>query len=82
MAENSTPTNNNYTDTHSPMNNPSANNPSTNKPNKNPEMNNTAAPPAEFAWAGWVIFGLFFIGALCSCIGGCWGMACRREEIL
>ena len=35
----------------------------------------------ELAWIGWIIFTLFFIGAIASCIGACWGMCCKREEL-
>jgi hypothetical protein len=37
--------------------------------------------PTELAWSGWVLFALFFLGALSSCIGACYGMQCKREEI-
>ena len=33
----------------------------------------------ELAWGGWIIFALFFIGALSTCIGACYGMRCKRE---
>ena len=26
------------------------------------------------------VFALFFIGAVSSCIGACWGMSCKRED--
>jgi uncharacterized membrane protein len=43
----------------------------------------TAQPtPTEkeaFAWSAWIVFVLFFIGALASCIGACCGMSCRRH---
>jgi len=38
--------------------------------------------PTELAWGGWIIFALFFVGALSSCIGACYGMQCKKEEIL
>ncbi|CEG58411.1 hypothetical protein [Legionella fallonii] len=34
----------------------------------------------HLAWSGWILFILFFIGALSSCIGACYGMRCKREE--
>lgn len=48
--------------------------------------NNPSTPPASvqskhLAWSGWVLFILFFVGALSSCIGGCYGMRCKRDEI-
>lgn len=36
--------------------------------------------PTDLAWSGWIVFILFFIGALSSCIGAIWGMHCKREE--
>lgn len=33
------------------------------------------------AWAGWIIFILFFVGALSSCIGAICGMHCKRELV-
>lgn len=27
-----------------------------------------------------VLFGLFFIGAISSCVGACWAMSCRRDD--
>ena len=32
------------------------------------------------AWGAFTLFGLFFIGALASCIGACWAMTCHRED--
>lgn len=32
-------------------------------------------------WSAWIVFILFFIGALCSCIGACCGMSCKRHEL-
>ena len=37
--------------------------------------------PTELAWGGWILFALFFVGALSSCIGACCGLQCKREEI-
>jgi len=37
--------------------------------------------PTDMAWGGWILFGLFFLGALSSCIGACIGMDCKREEL-
>lgn len=36
--------------------------------------------PKNLAWSSWVIFILFFIGALSSCIGACYGMCCKKGE--
>ena len=49
---------------------------------QNPAQNVSAHTQAKnLAWSGWILFGLFFIGALSSCIGACYGMRCKREEI-
>lgn len=40
----------------------------------------TKVTPSELAWSGWILFILFFIGALSSCIGASLGMNCKREE--
>lgn len=39
-----------------------------------------APSPAELAWGGWIIFGMFFIGALSSCVGASCGIRCKRED--
>lgn len=33
--------------------------------------------PKQLAYGGWIIFALFFLGALSSCIGACVGMNCK-----
>ncbi|ASQ44660.1 hypothetical protein [Legionella clemsonensis] len=44
----------------------------------------TAVPanvsPDSLAWGAFMIFALFFIGAISTCIGACWGMSCKRED--
>ncbi|KTD07643.1 hypothetical protein [Legionella jamestowniensis] len=44
----------------------------------------TAVPanvsPDSLAWGAFMIFVLFFIGAVSTCIGACWGMSCKRED--
>ncbi|BCA94417.1 hypothetical protein TUM19329_07780 [Legionella antarctica] len=50
--------------------------------NKNADSQAVEVTPTELAWSGWVIFALFFVGALSSCIGACCGMQCKREEML
>jgi uncharacterized membrane-anchored protein YitT (DUF2179 family) len=35
--------------------------------------------PTDLAWGGWLLFSLFFIGALASCIGAYCGMCCKKE---
>lgn len=59
---------------------PSANTPVSTVQNTAPAVTPTAAK--HMAWAGWILFALFFIGALSSCIGACYGMRCKREEIV
>ncbi len=34
----------------------------------------------DLAWYGWIVFILFFVGAISSCVGACWGMMCNRDE--
>ena len=35
---------------------------------------------SSLAWSAFSVFALFFIGALASCVGACWGMSCKRED--
>lgn len=37
--------------------------------------------PTELAWGGWIIFVLFFLGAISSCMGAICGMKCKKEEV-
>ncbi|PJE18220.1 MAG: hypothetical protein CK430_00510 [Legionella sp.] len=37
--------------------------------------------PDTLEGSSWLIFLLFFVGALSSCIGACCGMSCKRKEI-
>jgi hypothetical protein len=48
---------------------------------KNKMMNAASkqVTPTDLAWSGWVIFALFFVGALSSCIGACCGMGCKKD---
>ena len=39
-----------------------------------------AVTAKDMAWSGWIVFALFFIGALSSCIGACWAMGCKRTD--
>lgn len=36
--------------------------------------------PRTLTGSSWIVFGLFFIGALASCIGACCGMGCRKTD--
>ena len=36
----------------------------------------------DLAMSAWILFGMFFIGALSTCIGACCGIACKRDEVL
>lgn len=38
--------------------------------------------PTQLAWGGWLVFLLFFVGAISSCIGATCGMRCKREDPL
>ncbi len=47
-------------------------------------MNDLASKPttpSALAWSAWIMFILFFIGALSSCIGACCALCCRKEII-
>lgn len=39
----------------------------------------TNANPQKLEWSSWIIFILFFLGGLSSCISACYGMRCRKE---
>ncbi|KTD53081.1 hypothetical protein Lqui_0036 [Legionella quinlivanii] len=41
-----------------------------------------AASPETLAWSGWIVFVLFAIGALSSCLGACGGIHCHRKHCL
>lgn len=51
-----------------------------------PQQQNLPAPtamatnPKQLVWNGWILFALFFIGGISSCIGACYGMRCEKEE--
>ncbi|KTC89840.1 hypothetical protein OQJ15_02325 [Fluoribacter dumoffii] len=38
------------------------------------------ANPKHLMWSGWILFILFFLGGVSSCIGACYGMRCAKEE--
>lgn len=40
---------------------------------------NVAVSADKLAWGGWIMFILFFIGAISSCVGACCGMHCKRQ---
>ncbi|MBA2651593.1 MAG: hypothetical protein H0U73_04915, partial [Tatlockia sp.] len=57
----------------------------TNTTGKSNNQNATNQPvvkvaPETLTGSAWLIFFLFFIGALSSCIGACYGMSCKRDE--
>lgn len=53
----------------------------TNKGNEQPKNNiKVVASPSSLAWSAFLIFALFFIGALSSCVGAHWGMTCHHIE--
>ncbi|WED41860.1 hypothetical protein [Legionella cardiaca] len=41
---------------------------------------NVSVTPEQLAWTSFSIFVLFFIGALATCLGACWGMSCKRID--
>ncbi|STY28851.1 Uncharacterised protein [Legionella wadsworthii] len=45
-----------------------------------PAPKNENANPKHLAAGGWVLFILFFLGAISSCIGAVYGMRCKKEE--
>lgn len=42
---------------------------------------NATANAKNLACSSWILFVLFFLGAIASCLGACCGMKCRKEEI-
>lgn len=47
---------------------------------KNKKMKaTTQTAPTNMAWTGWIVFSLFLVGALSSCIGAGCGMGCRKD---
>lgn len=48
------------------------------KPNE--ENAAVKAPVSTVVWSAFAIFSLFFIGALASCLGACWGMNCCHNR--
>ncbi|TAL62858.1 MAG: hypothetical protein EPN84_05880 [Legionella sp.] len=51
----------------------------TTKTKKTTTVQSNSVTPTELAWGGWILFGLFFIGAFSSCVGACCGMRRCRE---
>ncbi|STX28342.1 Uncharacterised protein [Legionella beliardensis] len=43
-------------------------------------QNTVAASPESLAVSAFIVFVLFFIGALASCFGAVWGMNCKRVD--
>jgi hypothetical protein len=64
-----------------PSNNASANVTNLIQVKNNIETSNVAVQvsPKELALGGWIVFILFFVGALSSCIGATCGLKCKRE---
>ncbi len=48
--------------------------------NKLLAVKTTPTDNEALTWSAWIVFGMFFIGALSSCIGACCGMCCRRHQ--
>ena len=36
--------------------------------------------PGNLSCGAFILFGLFFIGALSTCVGACWAMTCERDD--
>ena len=55
-----------------------------NSPIKSHDQENTAskATTTDLAWSGWLVFILFIAGAFSCCIGACYGMSFKRQELL
>lgn len=43
-------------------------------------MTKIVASPESLACGAFLLFALFFIGAVSTCVGACWAMTCRRED--
>lgn len=44
------------------------------------KTNTVAASPESLAASAFIVFVLFFLGALACCFGAVWGMNCRRDD--
>ncbi|CDZ79238.1 hypothetical protein BN59_03556 [Legionella massiliensis] len=40
---------------------------------------NIKTTPTALTGSSWILFLLFFIGAISSCVGACWGASCKQE---
>ncbi len=64
-----------------PVTNPAVNRQTASTPANSMGNNGQASThqPIKYpAWTSWILFILFFVGALSSCIGACYGMRCRK----
>lgn len=62
--------------------NPNMATPNPEEPKKMMNAQNTSATTAnDLASGAWILFILFFIGAISCCIGACWGMCCKKTSI-
>jgi len=52
----------------------------TNNTSANPEVTKFMASPNSLAYGAFILFALFFVGAISSCLGACWAMTCRRDD--
>jgi hypothetical protein len=48
--------------------------------NKNQHVASAVAVPGSLAYGAFILFALFFIGAVSTCVGACWGMTCQKED--
>jgi hypothetical protein len=51
-----------------------------NKDNSERKTTKTEVSSANIACGAYIIFGLFFLGAFCTCFGACCGMRCGRDD--
>jgi hypothetical protein len=46
----------------------------------NTQNANLKLAPSDLAWSALIVFILFFIGAVSTCVGACYGMVCQRDD--
>lgn len=57
-----------------------ASTPSVNTNQKVNKMSEETVLANNLAYAASSVFTIFFVGALASCFGACWGMSCKRDD--
>jgi MFS family permease len=51
-----------------------------NQPNAEVKNASLKVSPSDLAWSAFIVFALFFIGAVSSCVGASCGMVCKHED--